>query len=120
MKTLLKLIFILLLLAIIAGLVLFYTFDINSYRDKINQELSSALNRPVTIGRLETKLALIPTIKAFDISIANPQEIKDKNNLLKIDELEVTLEVMPLVFDKNVRIHKIAGRMYNRLKHNAT
>ena len=108
MKTLLKLIFILLLLAIIAGLVLFYTFDINSYRDKINQELSSALNRPVTIGRLETKLALIPTIKAFDISIANPQEIKDKNNLLKIDELEVTLEVMPLVFDKNVRIHKIA------------
>lgn len=108
MKTLLKLIFILLVLVIIAGLVVFYTFDINSYRDKINQELSSALNRPVTIGKLETKLAFIPTIRAMNVVIANPQNIKEKGDFVKVDELEVTLEVMPLVFDKKVRIHKIA------------
>lgn len=108
MKALLKLIFILFVLVVIAGLVFFFTFDINSYRDKINQELSAALDRPVTIGQLDTKLAFVPTIRAMNVVIANPKNIKEKGDFVKIDELEFTLEIMPLIVDKNVRIHNIA------------
>ena len=60
-----KILFILFLLIVlvIAGVTIFLmTFDLNTYRKLIEEKLSAALNRPVTVESMEMKLAFIPTV----------------------------------------------------------
>ena len=45
------------------------TFDLNHYREFAQKQLSKALNYPVQIGSMRTKLSLIPTIQINNFKI---------------------------------------------------
>lgn len=96
MKKFLKVLFVLLLLAIIGVVVFIMTFDLDRYRQPIVNQISTALNRPVTIDKLSLKVSLIPTVTVSGIVIGNPTGMDEKNPFAKIDSLDVTLSLVPL------------------------
>ena len=57
-------------LGILAILVI--TFDANRYKGYIEQRLSAALGRGVSIDKIEMKLSLVPTMKLSNLQIKNP------------------------------------------------
>ena len=62
-----------LLVAAAAGVVLFLqTLDAEIYRRALERELSSVLDRTVSIGHLSFNVSLRPTLSARDLRIANP------------------------------------------------
>lgn len=62
-----------LLLAAAAGVMLFLkTLDAEVYKRAVERELSSVLDREVSIGSLSFELALRPTFSVRDLRIANP------------------------------------------------
>ena len=96
----------LIVLLVIGVTVFLLTFDLNSYRNMIEEKLSLALGRSVTIGRLEMKLSLIPTVKINDIQVGNPDRFVSDEKFLKINSAEATLAVAPL-FSKRIEIQTI-------------
>ena len=104
-KFLLFLLGLIVLLAI--GVTVFLlTFDLNSYRGMIEEKLSLTLGRTVTIGKLEMKLSLIPTVKINDIKISNPDRFGSDEAFLKIDSADATLAIVPL-FSKRIEVQSV-------------
>ena len=93
---------ILILLPILTVGIFILTFDLNRYREFTEKKLSEALNYPVSIGAMETKLAFVPTIQITDFKIMN----QDKKPILTIPKMEGTLEIIPLL-KKQVNVPKI-------------
>ncbi len=106
MKFLFKLLFTLILLAVIAGTIFLWFFDVNKYRDTIAAELSTILNRPVQMERIELKLSLSPTIRLVNVTVDNPTGFKSKTPFAKIEAMEMTMEMVPL-FQKKIKIRSI-------------
>lgn len=104
MKLLFKLFALILVLALIGACIFIWLFDINSYRADIEAKLSTALNRPVSIQRIEMKISMIPTIKITDIVIGNPTGFSDNTPFVKVASAEGTLALGPLIMDKKVQI----------------
>ena len=73
------------------------TFDLNSYRQMITAKMTETLGREVSIGKLEMKLSLIPTIKIKNIQINNPAHFVADKHILTVDTAEATLAVAPLL-----------------------
>ena len=67
MKKFLLIVLGVILLLVIGVAVFLLTFDLNSYRQMISTKMTEALGREVSIGKLEMKLSLIPTIKIKNI-----------------------------------------------------
>jgi len=102
-----------LIVLLIVGLVVFLMmFDPNSYRPYLTQKLSESLGRPVTIGQMEIKKSMIPTIKIHDIQIANPAPFTAEKPLISIDSAEATLAIAPL-FSKRVEVQNIKANKLN-------
>lgn len=106
MKKLFKIIFVLLLLIILGVVVFILTFDLDRYRQPIVNEMSTALNRPVTVEKLNLKLSLVPTITVSGVKIGNPEEMKVKVPFAEIDSVDVTLSLIPLI-KKEIQIDGI-------------
>ena len=105
-----KILFILFLLVIlaIAGITIFLmTFDLNNYRKLIEEKLSAALNRPVSVQTMEMKLAFIPTVHIENLTIGNPEGISSERPFFKINQMEAVLELLPL-FSSSVNIHQVS------------
>ncbi|MBQ7413671.1 MAG: AsmA family protein [Alphaproteobacteria bacterium] len=85
------------LLLVIGVAVFLLTFDLNSYRQMISTKMTEALGREVSIGKLEMKLSLIPTIKIKNIQINNPENFISDKQLLTVDTAEATLAIAPLL-----------------------
>ena len=96
----------LILLLVIGVTVFLLTFDLNSYRGMIEEKLSLTLGRTVTIGKLEMKLSLIPTVKINDIQISNPDRFASEAPLLKIDSADATLAIVPLL-SKRIEVQSV-------------
>ncbi|MGN1062791.1 MAG: AsmA family protein, partial [Alphaproteobacteria bacterium] len=96
-KRLFKIIMIVLVLLFIAISLFLLTFDLNSYKGIITSKASEALGRTVTIDKMSMKLSFIPTVALEGIQIDNPKEFEAKRPLLKIDSMDVTLALMPLL-----------------------
>ncbi|MDM0014932.1 AsmA family protein [Variovorax sp. J22P168] len=62
----------LLVLAIIGVVIFLETLDADVYRRKLEQELSNALGRQVSIGAMSFDVAMRPTLAVRDLRIANP------------------------------------------------
>ena len=99
LKRILKIVMITLTLLFIGITVFFLTFDLNSYRGIITSKASQALGRSVTIESISMKISLIPTVVVKGITVSNPKNelFSDKNPLLKIDTMDVTLALIPLL-----------------------
>ena len=108
MKLLFKLFALIFVLALVGVGIFIWMFDINSYRADIEAKLSAALNRPVTIQRIEMKISMIPTVKITDITIGNPTGFSDKTPFVKVGSAEGTLALGPLIIDKKVQIVSIS------------
>ena len=86
------------LLLILIAIPLF--IDVNSFRPKIESELTNATGRQVTLGKLSLSI-LSGTVGVEDVSIADDPAFS-KSPFITAKSLEVGVEVMPLIFFKAV------------------
>ena len=99
----------LIILVLIAATIFLLTFDLNSYREYITEKISATLGRPVTIGHMEMKVSMIPTIKIHDIKISNPEHFMEDSPFLSIDSAEATMAVAPL-FSKRIEVQDVKAK----------
>ncbi len=100
MKTFLK-IFLVLFVFLIFGIFIFvFTFNLNSYKDLIAEKVSIALGRSVTIGSMDMKLAMVPTIRIRDVRIENPDSFSADKPFVWISTGDVTVALAPLLSDR--------------------
>lgn len=95
-KKILKIFVFLLLLLFIGITIFFLTFDINRYRERIATKASEALGRTVSIGKIELKVSLIPTIILKDVQLANAPWSKSEKPMVQIDSMNVSFAFIPL------------------------
>ena len=76
--------------------------NVNSFRPKIESELTNALGRPVTLGKLSLSL-LSGTVGVEDVSIADDPAFS-KSPFITAKSLEVGVELMPLIFSKQLNV----------------
>ncbi len=106
MKFLFKLFFLLIVLIIIAGTIFLWLFDVNKYRNEIAAELSTLLNRPIQIERVEMKLSMIPTVRLVNVEVGNPSGFSAKVPFAKVGHIEMTM-VLPPLLKKKIQIRDI-------------
>src|SRR5260370_23526134 len=80
--------------------------NVDSYRPDLETKLSTALGRTVHIGKLEASL-LSGGAKASDISISDDPAF-NKDPFLKCSSVQVGLELLPLIFSKQVRVTSLS------------
>ncbi len=115
-KKILKL-FVLLLVLIFIGISLFFlTFDINSYRNRIAKQISEALGRQASIGQIELKVSLIPTITLKNVQLENASWSKSTEPMVKIDTMNVNFAFIPLLQGEFEMKDFIINRMTVRLE----
>jgi len=76
--------------------------DVNSFRPKIESELTNATGRQVTLGKLSLSI-LSGTVGVKDVSIADDPAFS-KSPFITAKSLEVGVEVMPLIFSKQLNV----------------
>lgn len=95
-KKILKFFIFLLLLLFIGITIFFLTFDIERYRERITSKASEILGRTVSIGKIELKVSLIPTIILKDIQLENAPWSKSDKPMVQIDSMNVSFAFVPL------------------------
>lgn len=83
-------------------LVLPFLINVNSFRPKIESEATNALGRPVKLGNLSLSI-LAGTVGIDDISIADDPAFS-KSPFLTAKSLKVGVELMPLIFSKQLNV----------------
>src|SRR5262249_28480228 len=76
--------------------------NVNSFRPKIESELSNALGRKVRVGDLSLSI-LGGSVSAANISIADDPAFS-KSPCLSAKNLKIGVELMPLIFSKQLNI----------------
>ena len=76
--------------------------NVNSFRPKIESELTNALGRPVTLGELSLSL-FSGTVGVENVSIADDPAFS-KSPFITAKSLEVGVELMPLIFSKQLNV----------------
>jgi AsmA protein len=87
-------------------LVLPFLIDVNSFRPKIESEATNALGRQVKLGDLSLSI-LSGTVGIENISIADDPAF-GKSSFITAKSLKVGVELMPLVFSKQLNVTGIA------------
>ena len=87
-------------LVILIALPLF--ININSFRPKIESELTNALGRPVTLGDLSLSL-FGGTVGVENVSIADDPAFS-QSPFITMKSLKVGVELMPLIFSRQLNI----------------
>ncbi len=90
---------------IVIAIALPFFVDVNSFRPKIEAELSSTLGRQAKIGNLSLSI-FSGSISAADISIADDPAFS-KNPFVTAQSLKASVDVMPLIFSKTLHINGI-------------
>jgi AsmA protein len=83
-----------------------FFININSFRPKIESELTSALGRPVTLGELSLSL-FSGNVGVENVSIGDDPAFS-KSPFITMKSLKVGVEVMPLIFSRQLNITGIA------------
>jgi AsmA protein len=91
------------LIVIVIAIPLFV--DANSFRPKLESEMSDALGRPVKVGNLSLSL-LSGGVTADDISIADDPTFS-KSSFVQAKSLKVGVEMIPLIFSKSLKVTEI-------------
>ncbi|MDD3668887.1 MAG: AsmA family protein [Alphaproteobacteria bacterium] len=84
-------------LGVVLGIVaiLLLTFDVNRHKDYVERRLSAALGRSVSVGSLEMKLSLVPTIGMSNVIIKNPADGAEP--LFKADRIDAVVYLPALM-----------------------
>jgi len=86
-------------------LVLPLLINVNSYRPKIEADASSALGRQVTVGNLSLSL-FSGSVEADNVAIADDPAFS-KSPFVTAKSLKIGVELMPLIFSKELKITEI-------------
>lgn len=82
-----------------------FLINVNSFRPKIESEASTALGRQVTVGNLSLSI-LSGGVRADDIAIADDPAF-GKSPFVTAKSLKVGVELMPLIFSKQLNVTDI-------------
>ena len=105
MKTFFKVLGIIIALLIIAVIVVPFFIDANTFRPKLESELTDALGRQVKVGNLSLAL-WSGSVAADNISIADDPQFS-KTPFVQAKSLKVGVELLPLIFSKTLNIRDI-------------
>jgi AsmA protein len=105
MKRVLKIIGIVVVVILLAVIALPFLVDVNSFRPKLESELSTALGRQVKVGNLSLSI-LSGSVSAEDLSISDDPDFS-KGPFIQAKSLKVGVEVMPLILSKTLHITDI-------------
>jgi len=83
-----------------------FLIDVNSFRPKIEAEVSQALGRKVTLGNLSLSI-LTGNVGVDNISIADDPAFS-KSPFVTAKSLKVGVEILPLIFSKEINVTGIA------------
>jgi len=102
MKRALKIIGIVVAVILLVVIALPFLINVNSFRPKLESELSSALGRQVKVGNLSLSI-LSGSVSAEDLSISDDPAFS-KDPFIRAKALKVGVEVMPLIFSKILHV----------------
>ena len=102
MKRILKIVGIVVAVLIVIAIALPFLIDANTFRPKIEADLTTALGRQVKVGNLSLSL-LSGGVKADDISIADDPAFS-KSPFVQAKSLKVGVEMIPLIFSKTLNV----------------
>src|SRR6266480_7508184 len=102
MKRALKWVGIIVVILIVVVLVLPFLFNVNTFRPRIESELTNALGRKVTVGNLSLSL-WSGSLAADDIAIADDPSFSN-SPFIRAKALNVGVEVFPLIMSKTLHI----------------
>jgi len=105
MKRALKIIGIVVVVILLAVIALPFLINVNSFRPKLETELSTALGRQVKVGNLSLSI-LSGSVSAEDLSISDDPGFS-KDPFIRAKSLKVGVEVMPLIFSKTLHVTDI-------------
>ena len=102
MKPAYKVLAIVVALLIVVIIALPLMVNVNSFRPEIESNLSSALGRPVEVGKLGLSI-FSGSVKADQLSIADDPKFS-KSPFIQAKSLEVGVELLPLIFSKQLNV----------------
>lgn len=105
MKRVLKWVGIIIAILIVLVVVLPFVIDVNTFRPRIESELSTALGRQVTVGKLSLAL-WSGSLAADNIAIADDSSFS-QTPFVKADALNVGVNIFPLIFSKTLEVRNI-------------
>jgi len=105
MKRILKILAIIVGLLIVIVIAVPFFIDANTFRPKLESELTEALGREVKVGNLTLSL-LSGAVSADNISIADDPEFS-KSPFVQAKSLKVGVELMPLIFSKTLNVTEL-------------
>lgn len=105
MKRALKWIAIVIAILIVLVLVLPFVIDVNTFRPRIESELTNALGRKVTVGNLSLSL-WSGSLAADNIAIADDPSFSNQP-FVKAESLNVGVNLIPLVLSKTLEVRDI-------------
>jgi len=104
-KTALKVAGIVVALLIVIAIALPFLVNVNNFRPQIESTLSTALGRPVKVGNLSLGI-FSGSVGADQLSIADDPRFSSAP-FIQAKSLQVGVELMPLIFSKQLNITKI-------------
>jgi len=104
-KTVLKVVAILVVVLIVAAVALPFLVNVNSFRPEIESRLTAALGRPVKVGNLSLSI-LSGGVGADDLTIGDDPKFSNAP-FIKAKSLKVGVELIPLIFNKQLNVTEI-------------
>src|SRR5579859_4582357 len=105
MKRILKILAIIIGILILIVIALPFFIDANTFRPKLEAELTDALGRQVKVGNLSLSL-FSGSVSADDISIADDAAFS-KSPFVQAKSLKVGVEMIPLIFSKTLNVTEL-------------
>lgn len=102
MKRLFKILGIVIVVLIIAAIAIPFLIDANTFRPKLESELTDALGRQVKVGNLSLSL-LSGSVTADNISIADDPAFS-KDAFVQAKSLKVGVEMIPLILSRTLNV----------------
>lgn len=102
MKRTLRIVGIVIAVIVLAVIALPFGVDVNTFRPRLESELTSVLARPVTVGRLKLSL-LSGSIAAENISIGDDPAFS-QSPFVQARALKVGVRIWPLIFSRKLQV----------------
>ena len=101
----LKIVGIVIALLLVAAIALPFLVDVNSFRPRLESELSTALGRQVKVGNLSLSL-LSGSVSADNVSISDDPAFS-ASPFVQAKQLKVGVELIPLIFSKALHVTEL-------------
>jgi AsmA protein len=105
MKRVLKIVAIIIAVLIVLVIAIPFFIDANTFKPKLESELTDALGRQVTVGNISLSL-LSGGVSADNIAIADDPQFS-KSPFVQAKSLKVGVELMPLIFSRVINITEL-------------